>query len=352
MSYVNTFLNYITFSVLLKGARLKNESRVLRLLHIILLFSCFGSHLYLVFRWFENQKLEDLSNDRIFRSIADASGTLFGILFPLWFIYKKKSIVDFTRRLFRLLPNQSQSKVIKVSLVMFILDIAIILLHASLKVWNDYMERKQFLLCSSMFEVIQEFSTTFIVTGCCIYTSFLYLLHTMIGYQFELIKLYLKKVEEPDLLLINNVLHVVLKSLKNFESNFSFLPLSWFSNTFFFTSVNILVMSTQVEVTSKIVFTTIFVLENVATFTVIILLSRLKKDWQKHCDMLYYNLAAVDHSSVSHGSFVRLSIARNLDSISSFRMTAMSLFSLDLSVILSLAGTVLTCTVLFIQLTR
>ena len=352
MSYVNTFLSYITFSVLLKGARLKNGSRVLRLLHIILLLCCVGSNLYVSLHWFENQKLEDLSNHRIFRSIADFTSTIFGILFPLWFIYKKKSIVDFTRRLFRLLPKQFQSRVTKISLVMFILDIAFFLLSALLKVWKDYMEKKQFFSFSSMFEVIQEFSTTFIVTGCCIYISFLYLLHAVIGHQFELINLYLKKVDEPDLLLINNVLHVVLKSLKDFESNFSFLPLSWFSNTFLFTSVNILVMSAKYEVTSRIVFTIIFVLENVATFAVIILLSRLKKDWQKHCDMLYHNLAAADHSSVSHGSFVRLSIATNLDSISSFRMTAMSFFYLDLPVILSLAGTVLTYTVLFIQLTR
>ena len=351
MSYADKFLYYCTASVILKGTSLRDGNRVQKFLQMILFCCCFSSHMYSVGRWFEYLKLQDFKNDQIFRTIADGTATLFGILFPLWFIYKKQPIIDFTRGIFRLLDTPCQERVTKVSLVMLTLDVAFTLLSMPLSLWNDYIVNGYLSFTYSVLRVIAQLAIAFTVTGCCLYITFLYLLHTLVGHLFQSIKRYLKKVDKPDFFLINKVLHLILEFLRKFESNFSFLPLTWFSNTLFFTCVNILIMSAKEKVPSTIFVTAIFAIENVATLAVVILLFQLRNEWQKQCDSLYQDLVVTDRQSSLTGSFVKSSILKILDSIGSFRMTAMSLFYLDLSIILSLAGTVLTFTALFTQLT-
>ena len=351
MSYADKFLKYCTASVILKGTSLRNGNRVQKLLQIILLCCCFSSNMYSLGRWFEYPKLQNLKNDQVFRIITDVSAASFGILFPLWFIYKKQPIIHFTRGIFRLLDTPCQERVTKVSLVMLTLDVAFTLLSMPLSLWNDYIVNGYLSFTYSVLRVIAQLAIAFTVTGCCLYITFLYLLHTLVGHLFQSIKRYLKKVDKPDFFLINKVLHLILEFLRKFESNFSFLPLTWFSNTLFFTCVNILIMSAKEKVPSTIFVTAIFAIENVATLAVVILLFQLRNEWQKQCDSLYQDLVVTDRQSSLTGSFVKSSILKILDSIGSFRMTAMSLFYLDLSIILSLAGTVLTFTALFTQLT-
>ena len=350
MSPIDKFLTYCTVSLVLKGTKLITGNPMLTFLQVFLLFSCISCYIYSGICKFINKNIQDLKGEEIMRIIANVNLSLFGIFLVLWFFWKEKMIVNFTRRTFTLLPKDSQTSIAKTSLVMMVLDVGYMLFTLALIQWDTDLVRISFSFTGYTLRIITGISLTYIVSSCCIYTSFLYMVHTFVCYRCKLIKKYLKKGKKPDLILINNSLHLILESLKEFESNFSFLPVSWFSNTFFFTSVNILVISASDTLASKTVFTIFFAIENFATFAVVILLFRLRKKWEKQCDMLCQNLVTEDQPS--HESFVRLSIIKILDSIGSFRMTAMSIFYLDLPVILSLVGTVLTFTVLFIQLTH
>ena len=348
------FLNYCTASLVPRGAILKNGSHLLRVFQMVLLGNSFFVSWLSIQSWFKKSRIQDFKGHEILEFTTEIIASVFQVLFPLWFIWKKKCIVKLTQEIYKVLPVDSQSKVTRIALVMMMIDVGYLLFRVTVSDSLNYSSQEQDTLLFStwIYKIIQAFPGTSIVTGCCVYASFLYMLYTLTSNQFQLIQSYLSKVKKPNLLVINDALHKILDFLKEFDANFSFLPFMWFSNTFWFTSINVIIMSSDnLTLNSRISFTLVFVAENVATFSIIILLSRLRMKLEKHSDTTAQMLAAADCQSL-HGCFLRISIKTILDSIASFRMTAFSLFHLDLSLVLSLAGNLLTFTVLFIQLTK
>ena len=347
------FLNYCTASLVFSGAIFKNRSHLLRIFQIILLGNCFVVSWLPIQSWLKKSRIQGFKGHEILEFTTEVTASVFQVLFPLWFIWKKKSIVKLTQEIYQMLPVDSQSKVTRIALVMMMIDVGHLLFRVTVSDCLNCLSQKQgTLLFTWIYKIIEALPRTSIVTGCCVYASFLYMLYTLINNQFQLIQSYLRKVKKPNLLVINNALHKLLDFLKEFDANFSFLPFIWFSNTFWFTSINVIIMSSDnLTLNSRISFVLVFVAENVATFSIIILLSRLRMKLEKHSDTTAQMLAAADCQSL-HGCFLRISIKTILDSIASFRMTAFSLFHLDLSLVLSLAGNLLTFTVLFIQLTK
>jgi hypothetical protein len=154
-----------------------------------------------------------------------------------------------------------------------------------------------------------------------------------------------------DLQMINRLLQVALSNLETFDEMFNIIPFIWLTLNFAFASVN----ATALAMTSKYAdkYTAVLLTENMAVGVVIVFLCSKTKAIKKEIGFLRQKVSSSLFVNPSNTSiFAMNSIDRSLDSISSFKMTALSLFLLDGSLIFSYLGSLLTFTVLFVQFTQ
>ena len=352
------FLSYCNLCLLMKGVNLKTTSShfvraSLLFLQLSCLFSVVFFSIYAVYIWILKIHIHHLSPKVILQFISAFVGSVGATSTSFWYICYKSQIVVYTKQLFKQLPVCDQTRVIKTSLIMASADFLCFYIYAVVKVVSHCFGIKEPTFKDITLKLLDNMSSTYIVTGCCVYTTFLSVLHCYTCHQLTLVNNYLKQQDQRDdqeLKVVNKVLCNLLQSLSQFDSLFSFHPLNWFANALLFASFNVLLVLSSNQLT-RVVNIMMFVIENTASVFVVVMLSCCRNKWKRHCHFILQHLVDSENGSPNVGPFVSRSVIQLLESIGSFRMTAFSLFPLDTSIILPFVGTVITFTVLFVQLT-
>ena len=349
------FLNYCNLCLLMKGVNLKTtSSHFLHASQLFLQLSCLFSvvffSVYTVYYWILKIDIDRLNPKVVLQLISEFVGSVGAISTSLCFIYYKSQIVVYTKQLFAQLPECDQTRVVKASLILASVDLISYYIYTLVKVISHCIDNKGVTFKEVIFILLDNMSSTYIVTGCCVYTAFLSVLHCYTCHQLTLVNNYLKRQDQHKIKVVNKVLSRVLQSLSEFDNLFSLHPLNWFSNALMFASFNVLILSSTSQV-YRIVYLIMFVIENTAAVFVVVMLSNCRSKWKRQCHFILQHLVDKDNGSHNIGPFVSRSIIQLLNSIGSFKMTAFSLFTLDTSIILPFIGTVITFTVLFLELT-
>lgn len=140
------------------------------------------------------------------------------------------------------------------------------------------------------------------------------------------------------------MLEGVLESMSEFDNIFSLSPLLSLTDIFVSTSVMVVNVSREVN-TANITSLMRFVYNIVWMFGVVLFIHRKQESLMKESQQVRKVILTQKPPCILSASFIS-----QLDSFSSMKMTAWSLFPLDKSLILSFAASVMTFTVLFLQL--
>jgi hypothetical protein len=263
------------------------------------------------------------------------------------FSFKRKEIVLLSWKLFRVLDRKYQTKVIRRSLLLALLAFGYNILVIVLKNINVVIKGQNFGI-TFYNTILESFSAVYVVTGCFLYLSFCKLLDLNIMHNLFSVKKYLLKSNTSNMVYVDKVLDITLRNMEKFDDMFNLLPFVWLSQNFAFASSAVLTFLTDSE--TGYLYIAFFLLENATMVSVVCFLSKKKKDVKKEI-YLIRRMLSVKTVNTAMG-FVINSINRNLESIASFKMTAWPHFFLDYSLIFSFLGSVLTFTVLFVQLTQ
>ena len=352
------FLNYCNFCLLMKGMILKtSSSHFFHASQLFLQLLCLFSILFFsgltVYHWIQKMDIDHFSPKAVLEFISGLGGSVGAISTSLWFICHKGQMLIYTKQLFAELPECDQTRVVKTSLIMTSVDFIFFCIYTLVKVVIYYIDNKRVTLKEVILIPLDNMSSTYIVTGCCVYTVFLLVVHCYTSHQLILVHEYLQQqvqLDQQKLKVVNKALCHVLQSLSQFDSLFSLHPLNWFGNALMFASFNVLLFFSTNQLT-RVMNIMMFVIENTASVFVVVMLSCCRNKWKRHCHFILQHLVDSENGSPNVGPFVSRSVIQLLESIGSFRMTAFSLFPLDTSIILPFVGTVITFTVLFVQLT-
>lgn len=158
------------------------------------------------------------------------------------------------------------------------------------------------------------------------------------------VQVHMKTSVNPDFVRMHDMLEGVLESMREFDNIFSLLLLLSLTDVFVSTSVMVINVSREVN-TANITALIKFVINIVWMLGVVLFIHRKQESLVKESQQVRKVILTQKPPCILSASFVS-----QLDSFSSMKMTAWSLFPLDKSLILSFVASVMTFTVLFLQL--
>ena len=348
-SSFNLFLNYSTIPLIFLGCRLNRGKMPLKIIQtFFLLLSLFFLGNCSI-RWFFIKKGRRPDKTWILWITADVIFSLGGFATIFLFVFKRKVMILLFKRIFLPLYEPEQGKVVKTAFVAAVVITKYTGINMVLQLFVSYLQER--LTIGVLKAILEKFCIVFVFTGVVLYMSFCSLLYRYVVQKLVSVNKYiLKERLVCDFQVINATLISTHKSMNEFDDIFNILPFIWLVENFTSASANVLAFLLYRSETA-IIYTAIFIFENVATVLAIVLLSLKRKEVGKQVELIRYNLTSITTHNES-SPFVKNSIERHLELISSFKMTALTLFPFDGPLILSFLGSVVNFTVLIIELTK
>ena len=176
------------------------------LLQLSCLFSVLYFSVYSVYIWILKIDIDHLSPKVILQLTSEFVGSVGAISTSLCFIWHKSQIVVYSKQLFEQLPECDESRVVKTSLIIASVDLICYYTYTLVKVISHCIDNKEATFKQVIIILLENMSSTYIVTGCCVDISFLLVLHCYTTHQLTLINNYLKRQDQHNIEVVNRVL--------------------------------------------------------------------------------------------------------------------------------------------------
>jgi hypothetical protein len=208
---------------------------------------------------------------------------------------------------------------------------------------SNYLTKIGNMLCN----VILLMSSDLICTAGMVYAIFyrmvLYYNHCIIERQ---IKYLMRKKFDPMAIFRN--LKMGLRVIETFDNLFNILPFIWLSYSFLSCAYSVLFLQKyQNDILNQVIFVMHFVGNNTTIFTIVWWLNREQKCLKEKCEKLQERLIEKILNQSDLSQTLALTV---IDKISNSKTTVFSFFDFDKNLLPSFVGTLLTFTVLFLQL--
>ena len=286
--------------------------------------------------------------------IADILFSLGYHLTQLTILFRRNQIVTLTKNVFDHLTLTDKKRLLALSRCLCLVSLGYCMLIGLLMIpWRLYSVSVQYLRANYFFypnpvaiafeTIIENLSQCYVTTSLAVYLVFLNMVHMFVCRQLLNIETYLMNSLTPDLTQICDSLCSTITVMNEFENIFSVLPLIWFTYLFAYASDQV-VFVRAMSSPKVLVFTVAFLIEFVCVFLAVVFMSSQRNSLYQETNKIERQLL-----NVKGNSFIKSRLLANLESISSFKVTAWQTFYLQKSFLLSFVGTVLTFSVLFID---
>lgn len=345
---LNRFLSYSSILVSIRGVwLLRTRSKLLIPLQVLLFINIFYWPVDLIL---DTIFFKEWSKQAMITNMALLVWAAETIVLTIHYWNQRQRIRLFVRRLFLPLDVITAGNVTQHALwaSMFgILSWLFRLILVSIRRKKHFIWRRNSLkdTCVTIIMILLEIpSFDLVFPSLIVYIIFFQLLWYYSNTILRRIQVYMRISVNPDFVKIHDMLEGVLKSISEFDNIFSLILLLSLTDIFASTAVMVVNISREVNyanITSLIK----FVINIVWMLGVVLFIHRKQESLIKESQQVRKVILTQKPSCILSASFIS-----QLDSFPSAKMTVWSLFPLDKSLILSFIASVMTFTVLFLQL--
>ena len=351
--FAERFLSFVTTFVLIRGASFNiNQRWFITLLQVLFL----GIMAY----WsFDLIMFLNASSDLEIKYFIATNAAVITQIFPIvftttYFIPNKKRIISLTGYLFSRLNNKTAKNVVfktgvLVGVGYFCLFVGSILQTIFIINLDTYIDMTTKIRC-----FITTFFTSMMCGDAMIVSSVVYLMFYMVLAKHVMYILkhtgnYLENINTPDFTKVHAQLKDCLEIIKQFDQVFNALPA--FALIINFIQATVFVFTYRVLSSGdRFVVAASYIVNYMSFILTILFITRFQERLSQQCDQIKQLI--IDHEKRKNcsGRACLLSMFTILDLVPSLRMTALSIFNLERSLIFSFTGTVMTFSVMFSQL--
>ena len=286
--------------------------------------------------------------------IADTLGSFSLVSTELMILFRRNQIIRLTKNIFHHLTLTDTKRSIAFSRCICLMAFGYCVLIGLLTIpWRLHTLgvpglRSTYFIYShpvtvSFETILENLSQSFIITSLAVYLAFFKLVYIFVCRQLFSIDKYLKKSQTADLIQVCDCLCNTITVMKKFDKIFSLVPLIWFSYLFAYASDQAMLIRWMKSPTI-LIFTVSFLIEFLSVCLAVLFMSSQRNSLHQETIKVERHLL-----NVKGDSFIKSRVMANLESISSFKMTAWNMFYLEKSLLLSYIGTVMTFSILFIE---
>ena len=393
---MDDFFGYISIPLYVRGVSLvERPTRLHRMAQALILLTCFSSTTFWVIGITHTIAVEGHYKKQagMIKSLYYSARLSFDFLSTWALLYYRKKIINYGKRLLDELPLKQQLTMIKLARMTAYFSITCLVINflhrtyqLSVRFWSPRKPgswETALILSHYLPSLNQDLVVP--ITG--VYCLFLYLFRCHSQYVLELVHesldlrkqsmggrksicstndgnnndtnhnnsnpntlqnryklLRMKSIERCNTVYYN--FRTIQESAEEFDELFSMLPFTWLLYTFCATSLVVLDVANR-EVDDLIM----YFFNNLCVLFVVIHASKLGQLFGKQTTIIEETLVTTDRSP-SSTFFMTHKIMTQLQSISNVKMTAWFFFCIDRSLIMSFIASVMTFTVLFLELTN
>ena len=286
--------------------------------------------------------------------ITDTLGSSGLVLTELIILFRRNQIIRLTKNIFHHLTLTDTKRSIAFSRCLCLMAFGYCVLTGFLKIpWRLHSlgvvgSRSSYIIYTHpvaiAFETILEnLSQCFVITSLAVYLVFFKLVNIFVCRKLFNIGKCLEKSQTADLIQVCDSLCNTITVMNKFDKIFSLMPLIWFSYLFAYASDHVMMIRSMTN-PKVLIFALSFFIEFLSICLAVLFMSSQRNSLLQETTKIERHLL-----NVKGDLFIKSRVMANLESISSFKVTAWNMFYLEKSLLLSFIGTVLTFSILFIE---